>query len=87
ALAKHASTTITEMLTSEYTNDGDTVTVAGLITNVQHRVARDSGNQYGSIVVEDFGGEVTAMFMGKAYQEFAPALTNDSIVVLRGRVS
>ncbi|MDF2444029.1 MAG: polymerase subunit alpha, partial [Subtercola sp.] len=87
ALAKHASTTITDMLTSEHTADGDTVVVAGLITNVQHRVARNSGNQYGSIVVEDFGGEVTAMFMGKAYQEFSPALTNDSIVVLRGRVS
>ncbi|MCU1477923.1 MAG: polymerase subunit alpha, partial [Subtercola sp.] len=28
-----------------------------------------------------------AMFMGKAYQEFSPALTNDSIVVVRGRVS
>lgn len=39
------------------------------------------------IQIEDFGGEVTAMFMGKSYQEFAPALTNDSIVVVRGRVS
>jgi len=63
------------------------VTVAGLITNVQHRTARNSGNQYGMIQIEDFGGEVTAMFMGKSYQEFAPALTNDSIVVVRGRVS
>jgi DNA polymerase-3 subunit alpha len=27
------------------------------------------------------------MFMGKAYQEFAPALKGDSIVVVRGRVS
>ena len=27
------------------------------------------------------------MFLGKTYQEFSPALTNDSIVVVRGRVS
>jgi DNA polymerase-3 subunit alpha len=27
------------------------------------------------------------MFMGKAYQEFAPSLQSDSIVVVRGRVS
>ena len=27
------------------------------------------------------------MFMGKTYQEFAPALQADSIVVVRGRVS
>lgn len=86
-LAKHASTTIADLMASEATQDGDTVTVAGLITGVQHRVAKKSGNQYGMIDVEDFSGEITAMFMGKAYQEFAPDLISDSIVVVRGRVS
>jgi DNA polymerase-3 subunit alpha len=86
-LAKHASTTITELIGSEQTQDADTVTIAGLITSVQHRVAKKSGNQYGIIQVEDFGGEIAVMFMGKAYQEFAPALINDSVVVVRGRVS
>ncbi|RNE59480.1 DNA polymerase III subunit alpha [Cryobacterium tepidiphilum] len=86
-LAKHASTAIADLIASEQTQDGDTVTIAGLITSVQHRVAKKSGNQYGMIQVEDFGGEITAMFMGKAYQEFSPALINDSIVVVRGRVS
>ncbi|MCP2032764.1 DNA polymerase-3 subunit alpha [Okibacterium sp. HSC-33S16] len=86
-LAKHASTTITDLLTSDHTEDGDTVTIAGLTTSVQHRVAKTSGNQYGMIQVEDFGGEITVMFMGKAYQEFAPTLVNDSVVVVRGRVS
>ncbi len=86
-LAKHATTTITDLLTSEHTQDGDTVTIAGLVTSVQHRVAKTSGNQYGMIQVEDFGGEITVMFMGKAYLEFAPTLINDSVVVVRGRVS
>ena len=86
-LAKHASTTITELVGSDSTQDGDTVTIAGLVTSVQHRVARQSGNQYGMIQVEDFSGEITVMFMGKAYQEFAPGLQGDSIVVVRGRVS
>jgi len=27
------------------------------------------------------------MFLGKTYQEFAPALTNDAIVVVRGRIT
>ena len=53
-LAKHASTTITELMASDATQDGDTVTIAGLVTSVQHRVARQSGNQYGMIQVEDF---------------------------------
>ncbi|MEI5585589.1 DNA polymerase III subunit alpha [Agromyces sp. CCNWLW213] len=86
-LAKHASTTITDLMSSDATQDGDVATIAGLVTSVQHRVARQSGNQYGMIQVEDFSGEITVMFMGKAYQEFAPALRGDSIVVVRGRVS
>jgi DNA polymerase-3 subunit alpha len=86
-LAKHASTSIAELTASETVGDGDTVTISGLVTNVQHRIARNSGNPYGSIVVEDFGGEITIMFMGKTYQEFASMLTADSIVVVRGRVS
>ena len=86
-LAKHASTSILDLTTSESTQDADTVTVAGLVTSVQHRIAKSSGNQYGMITVEDFSGEITVMFMGKAYQEFAPGLQADSIVVVRGRVS
>ena len=86
-LAKHMSFSITELLGGEVAQDGEHVTVAGLITSVQHRVARNSGNQYGIVQVEDFGGEISVMFLGKTYQEFSPALVNDSIVVVKGRVS
>nr|WP_308194230.1 DNA polymerase III subunit alpha [Microbacterium sp. VKM Ac-2923] len=86
-LAKHASTSIHDLLASDDVQDGDQVTVAGLLTSVQHRVAKQSGNPYGMVTVEDFNGEVTVMFMGKTYAEFAPALLADSIMVVRGRVS
>ena len=86
-LAKLASTSIAELVGSESVQDGETVTIAGLVTSVQHRVAKASGNQYGMIQVEDFGGELTVMFMGKAYQEFSHLLQGDAIVVVRGRVS
>ncbi|MFE4951482.1 DNA polymerase III subunit alpha [Leifsonia sp. NPDC056665] len=86
-LAKLASTSIAELLSSDSVQDGDTVVIAGLVTSVQHRVAKASGNQYGMIQVEDFGGEMTVMFMGKAYTEFSPMMQGDSIVVVRGRVS
>nr|WP_082561508.1 DNA polymerase III subunit alpha [Microbacterium sp. Root61] len=86
-LAKHASTSIHDLLASEDINDGDQVTVAGLVTSVQHRVAKQSGNPYGMITVEDFNGEVTVMFMGKTYTEFQSMLIADSIMVVRGRVS
>ncbi len=87
ALAKHASTSIHDLLASDDVNDGDQVTVAGLVTSVQHRVAKSSGNPYGMITVEDFDGEVTVMFMGKTYTEFQSMLTADAILVVRGRVS
>lgn len=86
-LAKHASTSIHDLLASDDVQDGDQVTVAGLLTSVQHRVAKQSGNPYGMVTVEDFNGEVTVMFMGKTYAEFAPVLQADSILVVRGRVS
>ncbi len=86
-LAKHASISIHDLLASEDLSDGDQVTVAGLLTNVQHRVAKSSGNPYGMVTVEDFNGEVTVMFMGKTYQEFQSTLQADSILVVRGRVS
>ncbi|QAY61578.1 DNA polymerase III subunit alpha [Microbacterium protaetiae] len=86
-LAKHASTNIHDLLSNEDVRDGDQVTVAGLVTSVQHRVAKSSGNPYGMITVEDFDGEVTVMFMGKTYTEFQTMLQADSILVVRGRVS
>ncbi|WBU39346.1 DNA polymerase III subunit alpha [Homoserinibacter sp. YIM 151385] len=86
-LAKLASHSIADLLASESIQDGDIVTVAGLMTSVQHRTARNSGNQYGIVEVEDFGGTVSVMFLGKTYQEFSPALTADAIAVVRGRVS
>ncbi|GAA1958412.1 DNA polymerase III subunit alpha [Microbacterium aquimaris] len=86
-LAKHASISIHDLLASEELQDGDQVTVAGLLTSVQHRVAKSSGNPYGMVTVEDFDGEVTVMFMGKTYTEFQSMLQPDSILVVRGRVS
>ncbi|MET1044855.1 MAG: DNA polymerase III subunit alpha [Microbacteriaceae bacterium] len=87
ALAKHASVSVADILAGETVKDGEQVTIAGLVTSVQHRTARNSGNQYGMIQVEDFGGEITAMLLGKTYQEFGPTLQADSIIVLKGRVS
>ncbi len=86
-LAKHASISIHDLLASEDLSDGEQVTVAGLVTSVQHRVAKSSGNPYGLITVEDFNGEVTVMFMGKTYTEFQSMLQGDAILVVRGRIS
>lgn len=67
--------------------DGETVTLAGLITQVQHKVARSSGNQYGQITLEDFSGEINIMFMGKTYLANREFLIADQTVSVRGRIS
>jgi DNA polymerase-3 subunit alpha len=85
-LAAEAEVTIAELLASDR-EDGESVTVAGLVTSVSHRVARTSGNPYAQVTIEDFGGEVAVMFLGKTYKNYQTDLVEDSIVSLRGRVS
>ena len=82
-LAKHATHQIQEL--NETVEDGDNVAIAGLVTSVQHRVARNSGNPYGIIAVEDFSGELEIMVLGKTYTEYRAALQTDQVVVVRGR--
>ena len=85
-LAAEAEVSIVELLASDR-EDGESVTIAGLVTAVSHRVARTSGNPYAQVTIEDFGGEVGVMFLGKTYKNYQTDLVEDSIVALRGRVS
>lgn len=86
ALAKEASVTIEHATNPDAGTDGETVVVAGLLTSVQHRTAK-SGNLYGMVTLEDFTGEIQALFMGKSYQEFGSLLKADTIVALRGKLN
>jgi DNA polymerase III subunit alpha len=85
-LAREADLSIAELLSSDK-EDGEVLTIAGLITGVNHRVARSNGNPYAQVTIEDFGGEVGVMFLGKTYQNYQSDLVNDSVVALRGRIS
>ena len=66
--------------------DGDVITVAGLITSVQQKVARASGNQWAAVVLEDFTGELQVSFTGRVYTEFGPQLKTDTVVAIKGRI-
>ncbi|MCB1274592.1 MAG: DNA polymerase III subunit alpha, partial [Leucobacter sp.] len=86
ALAREASLTIEQATNPDGAGDGETVTVAGLLTSVQHRTAK-SGNLYGMVSIEDFTGEMQVLFMGKSYTEFGSLLRDDAIVALRGKLN
>ncbi len=47
-LQRLAGVAITDLLADENVADGEQVAVAGLVTSVQHRVARNSGTRTGS---------------------------------------
>ena len=85
-LSRHADTT-TLAIVELSVEDGVTVNLAGLITQVQHKVARNSGNQYAILVLEDYSGELEVTVMGKLYTALKEKLIPDRVVTLRGRVS
>ena len=86
-LARYADFAISELIASEANRDGETVTIAGLVTSIVHKVARASGNPYGAITIEDFEGELSVMLMGKTYAEFGRSIQADQVVWVRGRLS
>ena len=84
-LRRHAELTVSQVIESDL-EENQTVTLAGLITSVNHRVARNSGNPYAQATLEDFTGEVALLFLGKAYTEAQSTLHPDQIVEVRGRI-
>jgi DNA polymerase-3 subunit alpha len=86
-LIRHSERSIVELVGSDEIRDGEMVTIAGLITSVQHKVARNSGKPYGILTLEDFEGEINVMLLGRNYDERAKLLNSDMVVSVRGRVS
>ncbi|MGC5168279.1 DNA polymerase III subunit alpha [Luteimicrobium sp. DT211] len=84
-LSRAAETTIATLLADEERADGSVVTIAGLLTNVQHRWSKN-GNPWASVAVEDLEGSVEVMFFGETYLAYSTVLAEDTVVTLRGRV-
>ncbi|SDT05120.1 DNA polymerase III, alpha subunit [Brevibacterium sandarakinum] len=86
-LSKRSTHAIEQLLGEKPPKDGQRITVAGLITQVQQRVAKSSGNPYAIVRVEDLSADVTVMVMGKTHQLYSSALEQDVVVAVTGRVS
>jgi DNA polymerase-3 subunit alpha len=86
-IARFSEISLAELQENERIQDGQVLTVAGLVTNIEHKVARNSGNPYAIVSVEDLDSDVTVMLMGKTYGEFGRVLNADQFVMIRGRVS
>ncbi|OIQ75763.1 DNA polymerase III subunit alpha [mine drainage metagenome] len=61
------------------------ITVGGLITSIQRKMSRQ-GAPWAIVTVEDLDGAVDVMFYSQTYAQNAMLLTEDAVVVVRGRV-
>src|SRR5699024_7628562 len=67
-------------------SDGAFVTISGLITSLERRVAKTSGNPYARAEVEDLGASIDVMFFGRVYEPISSVIAEDLIVSIKGRV-
>ena len=79
----------TDMSISELLDDGghhdSIVTIGGLITSVTRKVTRQ-GASWAVVTIEDLEGSLEALFFSNTYNQYALTLTEDRIVLIRGRV-
>ncbi|HEY9391375.1 MAG TPA: DNA polymerase III subunit alpha [Mycobacteriales bacterium] len=72
-------------LQTDAVSDGQTVTVAGILSSVNRRVNK-TGSPWAQAVLEDLEGSVEALFFPATYAQVGVNVAEDAIVVLRGRV-
>lgn len=86
-LARTSDTTVVQLLDNEAIADGQPVTIAGLISSVQTRVAKKSGKVWATIGLEDLTGSTLVNVFTKTYEKTAPLLNQDAVVIVHARVS
>ena len=86
---EHVLRSGTDMSISELLDDGghhdQIVTIGGLITSVTRKVTRQ-GASWAVVTIEDLEGSIETLFFSNTYNQYALTLTEDRIVLIRGRV-
>jgi DNA polymerase-3 subunit alpha len=86
---EHILRTATDVSISQLLDDAlpqeRMVTIGGLVTSIQRKVTRQ-GASWAIVTIEDLEGSIEALFFANTYTQYALTLTEDRIVVIRGRV-
>ena len=61
---------------------GRSFTVAGIVSNVQHRISKSNGNPYGSCTLEDNNGSLPLSFFSENYLKYKHLLENDKLLLV-----
>ncbi len=86
---EHVLRSHTDMSISALMDEGipdGVVTIGGLITGVQRKVSR-KGDSWAVVSIEDLEGSIEALFFSNTYNQYSLSLTEDRVVVIRGRFS
>jgi DNA polymerase-3 subunit alpha len=86
---EHVLRSHTDMSISQLLDDGPQdgmVTIGGLITGVARKVSRQ-GASWAVVNLEDLEGAIEVLFFSNTYNQYALSLTEDRVVVVRGRFS
>jgi DNA polymerase-3 subunit alpha len=86
---EHVLRSHTDLSISQLLDDGPQdamVTIGGLITGIQRKVSRQ-GASWAVVNVEDLEGAIEVLFFSNTYNQYALSLTEDRVVVVRGRFS
>ncbi|WP_046469776.1 DNA polymerase III subunit alpha [Allosalinactinospora lopnorensis] len=84
-LARSRDASILE-ITSGERRDRSEVQIAGLISAVEKRISKQSGNPWAKVTVEDMDASIDTLFFAESYTLYADALTEDTAVSIKGRV-
>ena len=85
-LANGTDCTIGQLMTDETRPHNTTVTVSGLVTNVNRRITK-KGDAWATVTLEDLEGSVEVLLFPSSYQLAAPHLVEDSIIRVKGQLS
>jgi DNA polymerase-3 subunit alpha len=72
-------------LQSDAVNEGQMVTVAGILSTVTRRMTKD-GKAWAQVTLEDLGGAVEVLFFPATYAQVGLMIAEDTVVVVKGRV-
>lgn len=83
-IAQNSSTTISA-LAEDSAEDGQMVTIAGLITSLARKTTK-KGDMWAIATVEDLEGSVDCLMFPSTYQTVATELAEDLVVSIKGRL-
>jgi DNA polymerase-3 subunit alpha len=67
-------------------SDGAVVTLGGLVSSVQHKTTKRSGDRWAIVALEDLEGVVEVMVWPNTFTKFATLLNDDAILLMKVRI-